>query len=43
MKEIRFQNAGKISDGLYYGLNFCDAIEEYDPQTNKWREVGKLP
>ena len=22
--------------------SFCNSIEEYDPQTNKWREVGKL-
>ena len=22
--------------------SFCNLIEEYDPQTNKWREVGKL-
>ena len=22
--------------------NFCNSIEEYDPQTNKWREMGKL-
>ena len=24
-----------------YG-NVCNSIEEYDPQTNKWREVGKI-
>ena len=23
-------------------INFCNSIEEYDPQTNKWREVGKV-
>ena len=22
--------------------NYCNSIEEYDPQTNKWGEVGKL-
>ncbi|PAV61946.1 hypothetical protein WR25_19051 [Diploscapter pachys] len=22
--------------------HFCNSIEEYDPQTNKWREVGKI-
>ncbi|PAV81866.1 hypothetical protein WR25_17308 isoform C [Diploscapter pachys] len=22
--------------------DFCNSIEEYDPQTNKWREVGKI-
>ena len=22
--------------------NFCNSIEEYDPQTNKWREAGKM-
>ena len=26
----------------YKCKNLCDSIEEYDPQTNEWREVGKL-
>ena len=26
----------------YDGEDFCDSIEEYDPQTNRWREMGKL-
>ncbi|PAV64877.1 hypothetical protein WR25_07439 [Diploscapter pachys] len=25
-----------------YRADFCNSIEEYDPQANKWREVGKL-
>ena len=39
---LRFQNAKKSSDGVYLSMNFCDTIEKYDPQTNKWREVGKV-
>ena len=38
----RFQSVEKRSDGFYWAINFSDVIEEYDPQTNKWREVGKL-
>ena len=39
---LRFQNVEKRSDGLYWGINLCDAIEEYDPQTDRWREVRRL-
>ena len=38
----RFKNAEKRSVGAYHWINFCDVIEEYDPQTNEWREVGKI-
>ena len=30
------------NDGHHWVGNFCDAIEEYDPQTNEWREVGNI-
>ena len=23
-------------------MNFCNVIEEYDPQMNKWDEIGKV-
>ena len=35
-------------DEIFVNLNcrfdedYCNSIEEYDPQTNKWREVGKI-
>ena len=25
-----------------FGDGYCNSIEEYDPQTNKWREVGEF-
>ena len=26
----------------HYMENFCNSIEEYDPQTNEWQEVGEI-
>ena len=31
-----------VSLDFRFDGNFCNSIEEYDPQTNEWREVGKL-
>ena len=39
---FRFQNAENRSDGLYWPINFCNAIEEYDPQTDKWKIVREV-
>ena len=25
-----------------FGDGYCNSIEEYDPQTNKWQEVGEI-
>ncbi|PAV83059.1 hypothetical protein WR25_02592 [Diploscapter pachys] len=33
---------GKLYAVGGFGDGYCNSIEEYDPQTNKWREVGKL-
>ena len=30
----------RIEDSPY--KEHCNSIEEYDPQTNKWREVGEI-
>ena len=40
--KFRFQDYEKGNNSDHMPKDFCQSIEEYDPQTNKWREVGKL-
>ena len=31
-----------MRNGSQWSVNFCDVIEEYDPQTNRWKIVGEV-
>ncbi|PAV78293.1 hypothetical protein WR25_06735 [Diploscapter pachys] len=52
MNYTRYGHSLIIANGKLYAIggkfqdismiSFCNSIEEYDPQMNKWREIGKI-
>ncbi|PAV55983.1 hypothetical protein WR25_14352 [Diploscapter pachys] len=51
MKYARYRHSLVVTNGKLYAIGgfkkglwekFCNSIEEYDPQTNKWREVENI-